>query len=400
MKKSARIAGWEIMQNLRNKQFIIGVFLTPLLILLFGGLPTLLGQISEPPVRTFYYAVESEELERHFNTAAADLNERFSFNRYQGPAGEIRSEAETAGADGYFVLDEEFTGGGSVDLYTFDTPLETFAPLERVFSETLQQYRIERHGVERELVQELTAGARINPVSLDEGAGSMDFRLISALIFGGGVFFLILTSGTMLMQSALKEKKEKMTEIILSSTSAKSLMAGKMVGHLMLGMIQIGVWFGIGLPLADYFFDFPVLEAFFNPALPLFILFGLLGYLLFAAVYIGVGATMEDLQSATNAQSMVFMLPVLPVIIAGPVFSNPTGVLARGATFFPLTAPIIAIARIALGAIATWEIILSAAILILTSILLTALAARIFRVGMLMYGKSASPREVLRWLRY
>lgn len=400
MKKPAKIAGWEIMQNLRNKQFIIGVFLTPVLILVFGGLPSFLQRFSEPDEHKFLYAAEETAVHEYIQSIEQGWENELTLFHHTGDPDELEAAAEEAGADGYFILDSAFLERGEVYLYTFDTTMDNFPQLNTLLSDALQQHRLEQHGIGREVAEDITASASLIPVSLEGEDEDMGARLISALIFGGGFFFLILTSGTMLLQSALKEKKEKMTEIILSSTSPGSLMAGKMVGHLVLGIIQLGVWLGIGLPLAEYFFDFPLLEAFFNPALPLFILFGLLGYLLFAAIYIGVGATMEDMQSASNAQSIVFMLPVLPVILAGPVFTNPTGIIARVASQFPLTSPIIVIARIALGAISTWEIILSASILIVTSILLTFLAAKIFRVGMLMYGKSASPGEVLRWLRY
>ncbi len=400
MKKSAKVAGWEIMQNLRNKQFIIGIFLTPVLILVFGGLPNLLARLGEEDARKFYYATELSVVQETLTEIQQEQFADLDLVYYTGPPAELAAEAEAAEADGYFIIDDQFIREGHIYLQSFSTPVDNYPQLQTLMTEVLQQYRLQEHQLEAEVLKSVTASASIIPRTPEDDGQDIGFRIISALIFGGGFFFLILTSGTMLMQSALKEKKEKMTEIILSSIPPKTLMAGKITGHLVLGIIQIGTWFAIGLPLANYFFDFPVLEAFFNPALPLFILFGLLGYLLFAAIYIGVGATMEDLQSATNAQSLVFMLPVLPVIIAGPVLNNPTGLLAQIASFFPLTSPIIVIARTAMGAIATWEIAVSAAILLVTCVLLTWLAAKIFRVGMLMYGKSASPAEVLRWLKY
>ena len=400
MKKSAKIASWEIMQNLRNKQFIIGIFLTPVLILIFGGLPNLLGRLEGTEERTFYYATEISSMQENIEKIQQERLNDLNLVYYTGPPAELAAEAEAAEADGYFIIDDQFLREGHIYLQSFSSPVDNFPQLQTFMTEVLQQYRLQEHQLEADVLESITASASIIPRTPEGEGQDIGFRIISALIFGGGFFFLILTSGTMLMQSALKEKKEKMTEIILSSISAQNLMAGKITGHLILGIIQIGTWFAIGLPLANYFFDFPVLEAFFNPALPLFILFGLLGYLLFASIYIGVGATMEDLQSATNAQSLVFMLPVLPVIIAGPVLNNPGGMLAQIATFFPITSPIIVIARTAMGAIATWEIVVSAGILLITCVLLTWLAAEIFRVGMLMYGKSASPAEVMRWLRY
>ncbi len=396
LKKTFKITGWEVMRNLRNKQFIIGIFLTPVLILLFGGLPTLLDRIDRPEERQVFYLNETEAV---LDLDDGPLNE-LVLQEYQGSREGIQEAASEAGADGYFILDDSFFEEGQLTLYTFEATTASFAGLQALLNDSLQQYRMEEYGLEREVVAEVTAVAQLQVSSLAEDEREMGSRVITAVIFGGGLFFLLITSGSMLLYSALQEKKDKMTEIILSSISAEGMMAGKIIGHFLLGMIQIGVWFGIGLPLADYFFDFPILEAFFNPALPLFIVFALLGYLMFAALFVGIGSTMEDIQSASNSQSMVFMLPVLPVLIIGPVFSNPGGLLATLGSLFPLTAPIIVIVRTALGVIPVWEIAISAVILLVTTVIFTLLAARIFRVGMLMYGKSASFSEVLRWLRH
>ncbi|MFW5873513.1 MAG: ABC transporter permease [Bacillota bacterium] len=396
IKKIFKITSWEVMRNLRNKQFIIGIFLTPVLILIFGGLPNLIQRFDAPVERTFYYQNRSEvQLDWSEN-----ILENTNLIQYQNSQEEMINEAETNGADGYFIIDQEFFETGNINLNVFSLSATNHGGLNALLSEELQNYKLAAHDLSEEVIQEVTMSANLQVVSLEDDGTAMSSRIITAVIFGGGLFFLLITSGSMLLQSALQEKKEKMSEIILSSISSEQLMAGKIIGHFILGMIQIGVWFGIGIPLADYFFDLPLLESFFNPALPLIAVFALLGYLVFAALFVGIGATMEDLQSATNAQSMVFMLPVLPVLVVGPVFNNPGGMLARIVTYFPLTAPVISIVRIAIGEISNFEIAITLVILFITTILFTLAAAKIFRVGMLMYGKSASFKEMLRWLKY
>ncbi len=396
LKKIFKITNWEVMRNLRNKQFIIGVFLTPVLILLFGGLPTLLERFDSPAERTFYYQNQSQI---ELNLAEEKL-ENITLNNYDNGDEDIASRAENTGADGYFIIDEEFWETGQLELKVFSLSTANYAGLQELLTEAWQNHRLTEFDLSAEVVAEVSRPVGLEVINLQEEETDIGQRIITALIFGGGLFFLLITSGSMLLQSALIEKKEKMSEIILSSISAEELMAGKIIGHFILGMIQIGVWFGVGIPLADYFFDLPLLEAFLNPALPIIAVFALLGYLVFAALYVGIGATMEDLESATNIQSMVFVLPVLPILIIGPVFNNPGGMLARIGTYFPLTSPIISIVRIAIGEIATGEIIIALAILVVTAAFFVLAAAKIFRVGMLMYGKSASWQEIIRWLRY
>lgn len=396
LRKIFKITSWEVMRNLRNKQFIAGIFLTPILILIFGGLPNFIQRFDTPVERSFYYQNQSEvQLDW-----SEDILENISLIQHQNSQEDLQVEAEAAGADGYFIIDQEFFETGNINLNLFSLTATDHGDLNNLLTEELQNYKMATHDLSEEVIQEVTMPANLQVLSLEEDETAMGSRVITAVIFGGGLFFLLITSGSMLLQSALQEKKEKMSEIILSSITSEQLMAGKIIGHFILGMIQIGVWFGVGIPLADYFFDLPLLDAFFNPALPLIAIFALLGYLVFAALFVGIGATMEDLQSATNAQSMIFMLPVLPLLVIGTVFNNPGGMLSRIVTYFPLTAPVISIVRIAIGEITNLEIAITLAILLVTTILFTLAAAKIFRIGMLMYGKSASFKEMIRWLRY
>jgi len=202
------------------------------------------------------------------------------------------------------------------------------------------------------------------------------------------------------LQSALQEKQNRMAEIILSSVSSDNLMQGKIIGHFLLGIFQLALWLSIGLPAAWYFLDMTILAMISLGQLPILIFFALTGYLLFAALFVGIGSTMTDMQSASNTQGMVFMLPMLGFIFVGPVISNPNGLAAQIGTFFPLTSPTITILRLGLAEVPTWELVVAAIILLVTTLLVIKAAAKLFRVGMLMYGKSASVAEMWKWMRY
>ena len=122
--------------------------------------------------------------------------------------------------------------------------------------------------------------------------------------------------------------------------------------------------------------------------------------LLYSALFVGLGATMEDVRSAGNAQGLVVMLPMLAFLFIGPVFNNPDGSMAVFASIFPLTSSTIMMLRSGLTVVPLWQLLTSGALLLVTSYAAMRAAAKIFRVGMLMYGKSATPKEILRWLRY
>ena len=139
----------------------------------------------------------------------------------------------------------------------------------------------------------------------------------------------------MIFTSASQEKKEKIAEIILSSVTPGDLMQGKIVGYFVLGMIQALVILLLGIPFVIYQFDIPIAEYLFVPETLLFVLIAVLGYLLFAAIFVGIGSTMADISTAGNFQGLVIMLPFLPLFFLGPVIANPDGMIAQIATYIP-----------------------------------------------------------------
>jgi len=109
---------------------------------------------------------------------------------------------------------------------------------------------------------------------------------------------------------------------------------------------------------------------------------------------------MEDMQSASNSQGLVVMLPMLGFLFMGPVTTNPDGAIAVFASLFPFTSPSIMMLRSGLTTVPLWQNLTAMALLLGTAFLTTLMATKIFRLGMLMYGKNATPREIIRWLRY
>ena len=142
------------------------------------------------------------------------------------------------------------------------------------------------------------------------------------------------------------------------------------------------------------------MEALAAVDVPVILFFGLGGYLLYSALFVGLGATMEDLQSASNSQSLVIMLPALSFLFLGPVISNPDGTIAVFASIFPFTSPAIMMLRSGLTVVPLRQTLGSAALLLLTAWVIILLASKIFRIGMLMYGKNASFKEVVKWIHY
>jgi len=395
MRNAWKIASWEVLRNLTNKQFIFGLVITPLIMALFIVVPVFLERMNQPSEITYYVVDElgaadtlKELLPTHVVLVEAE------------PGSDLRELVLSKKGAGYFLLQESFVTTGQLELFYNDSNSQAVSPLRQGLTALLQQLRLAGSGVSPEELALLTASAQVQQVPLKEEAQPQTMHLVVSSVFTGLVYFLVFTSGTMLMQSAVQEKRDRMAEVVLSSISPRELMQGKIVGHFLLGLIQLGFWLALGLPFAVRFLDFPILEALRAVNLPVILAFGLGGYLLFSALFVGLGATMEDLQSAGNAQSIVIMLPMLAFLFLGPVISNPNGSIAVFASLFPLTSSAIMMLRSGFTAVPLWQQLLSAALLLITAFITMRASAKIFRVGMLMYGKNATPKEVWKWLRY
>jgi ABC-2 type transport system permease protein len=395
MRNAWKIASWEVLRNLTNKQFIFGLIITPLIMALFIVVPVFLERMNQPSEITYYVVDElgaadtlKELLPTHVVLVEAE------------PGSDLRELVLSKKGAGYFLLQESFVTTGQLELFYNDSNSQAVSPLRQALTALLQQLRLAGSGVSPEELALLTASAQVQQVPLKEEAQPQTMHLVVSSVFTGLVYFLVFTSGTMLMQSAVQEKRDRMAEVVLSSISPRELMQGKIVGHFLLGLIQLGFWLALGLPFAVRFLEFPILEALRAVNLPVILAFGLGGYLLFSALFVGLGATMEDLQSAGNAQSIVIMLPMLAFLFLGPVISNPNGSIAVFASLFPLTSSAIMMLRSGFTAVPLWQQLLSAALLLITAFITMRASAKIFRVGMLMYGKNATPKEVWKWLRY
>lgn len=395
MRNAWKIASWEVLRNLTNKQFIFGLIITPLIMALFIVVPVFLERMNQPSEITYYVVDElgaadtlKELLPTHVVLVEAE------------PGSDLRELVLSKKGAGYFLLQESFVTTGQLELFCNDSNSQAVSSLRQALTALLQQLRLAGSGVSPEELALLTASAQVQQVPLKEEAQPQTMHLVVSSVFTGLVYFLVFTSGTMLMQSAVQEKRDRMAEVVLSSISPRELMQGKIVGHFLLGLIQLGFWLALGLPFAVRFLDFPILEALRAVNLPVILAFGLGGYLLFSALFVGLGATMEDLQSAGNAQSIVIMLPMLAFLFLGPVISNPNGSIAVFASLFPLTSSAIMMLRSGFTAVPLWQQLLSAALLLITAFITMRASAKIFRVGMLMYGKNATPKEVWKWLRY
>jgi len=226
------------------------------------------------------------------------------------------------------------------------------------------------------------------------GGFLVPYALAMLLIFG------IITSSGYLMQGIVEEKESRTGELLLSSLSADQLLKGKILGYGSVGLVQIGIWILVGLimifnsPLAGLSVGIEISWVF-----ALAILYFILGYFLFA-VSIACAASISTSTREAQQTSMIFtMFAIVPLMFAQFIIMAPNSMVAKVLTYFPYTSPFITMMRLPLVEVPFYEIALSIAILIISVGLVTKLSAKIFRMGMLMYGKRANLRDIMGFLK-
>ena len=414
MSKVFSVARWEYVEKLRSKAFLIGLFLTPLLMIGMGVVPTLL--ITQADTRTKVIGLVDPS-----GLVAAPLAETMQ-NRYRldngAPNYIIRPLAvgPEESTDSATVEGDRLSASGEIDGYCIlgatpeaDTSVEyrsksvgDFQILEHL-RQGLRSVLSDRKGVilglDTAVIRALNVSVQMKQVKLTRSGEKEDSGFLqvffSAYVFLFMLFLLIVTSGQLLVRSILEEKSNRIVEVLVSSCSATELMAGKVLGLSALGFTQIGFWSLIGAA-ATLAFGVTLV----TPAVAaLLVIYFVLGYLFYAAVFIGAGSPLTTEQEAQQVTSYLVMLLVLPIALAFPAMQNPDATWLKVLSFIPFLTPTMMALRIPIQMPSPWEI-LATILLMVASICLAMIAAgRIFRIAILSTGKSPKLAEIVRWAK-
>jgi ABC-2 type transport system permease protein len=217
------------------------------------------------------------------------------------------------------------------------------------------------------------------------------------------LYMAVIFYGVSVMRAVLEEKNSRVMEVLLSSATSTELMAGKLIGVGAVGLTQIGIWITMASVYA-----LPALAASASAGeihiapltLVAFALFFLLGYLLYSSVYAAVGAVITSEQEGQQLQFIILLPLILAVFMMGPVMRAPDSPVATWTSMVPFFSPILMYVRIAIQPPPAWQIALSLLLLVATIAGILVLCARIYRIGILMYGKRPTLPEIMKWLKY
>jgi ABC-2 type transport system permease protein len=203
-----------------------------------------------------------------------------------------------------------------------------------------------------------------------------------------------------LLHGIIDEKENRVMEILLSSVTHEQLLRGKLIGLGGAGLTQIGVWVAMaGIPAAIALSMLPTSLRIAPLTLCLCLVLFALGFALYGSLMAGVGSLTSSWRESQQITSITIMVAIIPIILMTTILEQPNGPVARGLSWFPLTAPVTLMMRVATGDVAAWDWGLGLALLLVAIWLVQKLTAKLFRLGLLMYGKPPTVQEVWRWLK-
>ncbi|HLK53334.1 MAG TPA: ABC transporter permease, partial [Candidatus Angelobacter sp.] len=307
--------------------------------------------------------------------------------------------------DAFLWATPEAIAGKKIDLVTLETSnLIGNRTLSDTVSDALVRQALKNKGLGEADVASALEPVEVQPQSpLGKGAPDPQVTFTATLVLVLVMYMTVLLYGINVMRSILEEKTSRIMEVMLSTASAKEMMAGKILGVGAVGLTQVAIWAaasGVYLiaPIAALA---TTTKISFPPALlAYFLVFFLLGYILYSTLCAAVGAMVNSEQEAQQMQFLVMMPMILSIIFMVNIFQHPNSALALVGSLFPFTAPLVMFGRIAMQTPPWQQIALSIGLMVATIYGMVWLCGRIYRVGILMYGKKPNLQEIMKWIKY
>lgn len=434
MSKLALIIKREFIAKVRNKSFIVMTFLSPLL---FVGMAVLIGFLASMNKDT------ATEIAIH--DEAGYLKNNFKSNKFTHYTDlsaiplEIAKDTANNNYEGLLYIpkvDSLQQLKDKVEYISEDSPsIEFISNVEEVVDSVLTSDNLNRLGFDATKIEAAKANSELKLSKFSGGEslkGLNEIKVAIGGVMGYLIMMFIIIYGNFVMRSVIEEKTNRIIEIIISSVKPFQLMMGKIIGNSLAGLLQFFIWVVVGVILmfiAQSFFGLQMGATSVDPAtmemaqqsanfsklqlyiteimnLPItlmivsFVIYFIGGYFLYSSLYAAIGAAVD---SETDSQQ--FLLPIImPLMLAVyigffTVINDPHGTVATVFSIIPFTSPIVMLMRIPFG-VPVWQLILSMVLLFATFTFVVWFASKIYRVGILMYGKKPTWGELFKWLKY
>lgn len=438
MDKLWLIISREYLTRVKSKKFILTTLLTPLALLFFIVIVALILKNTNDEQ---YFVLKDDS---GLITKAIKDSERVKFKVLTTDLETLKKTYKEDGFDGIVYVPHFKTLNKELHITFFsDKQLSLTSKefVERQIAKKIREYKVETSGYDKKILdgfktevaldqKDLTKGAEGEIVEKDK-ANSAAIATTIGMMMGMIIYLVLLIYGSMIMRSVMEEKINRIVEVIISSVKPFQLMLGKIIGVSGVGLTQFLIWM-ILIPIlklvVGFFIPLDMANApgsmagagMANPQgvekimaimqtvgelnwgmiLPLFLIYFLGGYFIYASLFAAVGSAIGDDFGESQSLTIPITIPVvLAIYIMIAVIDNPNSSLATWAGIFPLFSPIVMPARLPFDP-PMWEIIVSVLVLIVSSVFFIWLSGRIYRVGILMYGKKVTLKELGKWMFY
>ena len=422
----------EYMSIVGKKSFIVMTLLMPFLLILLGCIPVLLQMINTNDEKT---VAVIDETGRYGGAIKSDG--QFDFEYYdQAKSGNARQLYDEKGKELYaiVIIPRDVEATHQLLVYSESAVSSTLiAHLERSMGKTLTDAKVRSYGIEglEKILKECNVEVNVRSIKWSDGGSeetsSTDIAMIVGVALSMLSYFFVLMYGAMIMNSVIEEKTNRIVEVIVSSCKPLELMLGKILGVALVGFTQVAIWavllgiagtvLGMGFigsavaspeavdaaqamaqsSQSDGFVEM-LLSVNYVQILFFFVVYFIGGFLLYASLFAGFGSAVDQASDASQFTTPIMIVIIIALYASLACMENPDGDVAFWCSMIPFTSPMVMMVRLPYD-VPVWQMALSVAVLYGTAIGLTALSAKIYRTGILLYGKKNSFKDVIKWIK-
>ena len=418
MKNIILIAKREFFTQVKKKSFIILTLLTPLLIIVFGGVVSLMFQANETQMQIS--VIDKSGLFK--DRLKSDQNIRYVFSSEETEKSLIKALETTEEMNAVMIIPKKEIHEleNSIEILTNkNLSNEARRNIAGNISEIIKAEKINALGISTAQIEDLNKGVNLHVVNILEKEKKQDSFLVGvksglSIFLMYCVFTFIMMYGIRVMRSVLEEKNNRVVEILISSVKPFELMMGKILGVTGVALVQFGVWVAMIFAAVMAFGSSNVemvsgvaevqmvLSALsqinYGLILFVFVIYFLLGYLFYSAMYAAIGSAVDN-ETETQQFTLFAILPMMLGFYGSiTIMNNPDGPMSFWLSMIPFTSPIAMLARIPFD-VPIWELVLSIVILLVSTLGMVFIASKIYRVGILMYGNKVTLKELWKWMK-
>ncbi len=424
------IIAHEYTSKVKTKGFIIGTLIGPILMLAVMVVPALVMYMSHNEVTKKIAIVDNTG---KFGSELLKMNKDIYYLS-NCSIKQLQDSVRNELSDGYLVIDTNFIESGKALVYTIGGGGISFKEkIENNLNDIRRKEIITNSGIDTSIYNKIQTGVSVNEMTISKEvggkieSGGSEFYAIVGYIVGFFIYMMMLMYGSMVMRGVIEEKANRIIEVLASSAKPFEIMFGKVVGIGLVGLTQMTFW--ILMSAGIFAFSGPIIQMFSPqdammsqvgtvngmPNLPggfqiqaisiwvifAIIFFFLAGYFIYSTLFAAVGSAVDQEQDAAQLQTPISMLIIIPFLFMTAVISNPNGTMATVLSLIPFFSPMLMLARIVVtdGQLPLWQVIFSIVACILTFLGCIWASAKIYRTGILMYGKKPSIKDLIKWLR-